>query len=110
MSIEDDDLECVVQFRTTMVDAVNRLSRVAEKCHSRAGNLARLEAERLWQQTRANTEAVRAVEAEEEVERLLQMLAVVRIQCIQNNYWHLSCSDAIDSVLGLKGKTWVELS
>jgi hypothetical protein len=72
MSLVDEThlLEDLMNAQTQMRDAAATIDRIANRVHGNAAALSNLERERLRQQTRANTEAVKADNAAEEIAKL----------------------------------------
>jgi len=71
---ETDFGERVSVIRTTILTSLNELQDIIDKSLPHAYAYSHVESERLRQQTRANVEAVRAVEAEEQVKELVGLL------------------------------------
>jgi hypothetical protein len=71
---ETDFGERVSVIRTTLLTSLNELQTIIDKSLPHAYAYSHVESERLRQQTRANIEAVRAVNAEEQVEELTALL------------------------------------
>ena len=66
MSIEDDDLEAAILFPKV----AHAMAELVKKCHGHLGQFARLEAERLRHQERANKEAIINSELNAEIDRI----------------------------------------
>lgn len=76
---ETDFGERVSVIRSTLLTSLNELQTIIDKSLPHAYAYSHVESERLRQQTRANVEAVRAVEAEAQVRELAALLRESRM-------------------------------